>query len=263
MLDDLGVKASLCPGVLDLPGAKGVCQTDPMAFADLKNDFVFRRVFGKHPSILRGLLNDLLERTGERAIESIEYLPGEPLLLAEGAKPSVLEVRCRERSGATFVVEMQLLHVAGFSNRVVYNAYKAYVDQRKASEPYTTLSICDFALWPDADQDAANQPRVPMLSRWGFCEQASGVPGLPQVQYAFLELAKLPAARPTTGAGYWAWLFVHAPELTEVPADLPPGPHREALELANEASFSADEREAYRRVIDESQQAREVDGEPT
>jgi hypothetical protein len=38
-----------------------------MAFADLKNDFVFRRIFATHPDILRGLLNDLLEdreRTG-------------------------------------------------------------------------------------------------------------------------------------------------------------------------------------------------------
>ncbi|KYF80983.1 hypothetical protein BE17_28760 [Sorangium cellulosum] len=48
-----------------------------MRFADLKNDFVFRRIFANHPDILRGLLNDLLERQGERAIEVIEYLPSE------------------------------------------------------------------------------------------------------------------------------------------------------------------------------------------
>jgi hypothetical protein len=51
-----------------------------------------------------------------------------------------------------------------------------------------------------------------------------------QVQYAFLELPKLPHRKPDTGALQWAWLFVHAPELTEVPADLPPGPHRDAME---------------------------------
>jgi hypothetical protein len=37
-----------------------------MVFADLKNDYIFRRIFGTHPDILRGLLNDLLERTGDR-----------------------------------------------------------------------------------------------------------------------------------------------------------------------------------------------------
>lgn len=70
-----------------------------MVFADLKNDFVFRRIFAKHPNILRGLLNDLLDRQGDRTIEGIEYLPSEQLPLVSGAKLSILDVRCRDRSG--------------------------------------------------------------------------------------------------------------------------------------------------------------------
>jgi hypothetical protein len=236
----------------------------PLVFADLKNDFVFRRIFAKHPDILRGLLNDLLDRRGDQAIEAIEYLPSEQLPRVAGAKLSILDVRCRDRSGTTFVVEMQLLHVAGFINRVVYNACKAYVDQLKAGEPYTKLtdvvaiSICDFVLWPDAEQDEAELPRVPMLSRWNMAERSSGNHGLLQVQYAFLELPKLPKERPgAPGADLWAWLFVHTPELTEVPSDLPPGPYREAVELANEATFTQAELDAYRKVMDEIQQARD------
>jgi hypothetical protein len=244
-----------------------------MAFADLKNDFVFRRIFATHPDILRGLLNDLLDRRDGEAIISIEYLPSEQLPLVTGAKLSILDVRCKDRAGTTFVVEMQLIHVAGFINRVVYNGCKAYADQLKAGEPYTKLtdvvaiSICDFDLWPDAEQDKQQLPRVPMLSRWymtesisashRLAENKSGTNRLLQVQYAFLELPKLPRRKPDTGALQWAWLFVHAPELTEVPADLPPGPFRQALELANEATFSPAEFEAYRKVMDEIQQARE------
>lgn len=234
-----------------------------MVFADLKNDFVFRRIFAKHPDLLRSLLNDLLERRGDQIIEAIEYLPSEQLPLVTGAKLSILDVRCRDRSGTTFVVEMQLLHVTGFLNRVIFNACKAYVDQLKAREPYTKLtdvvaiSICDFALWPDAEQDAAKLPRVPMLSRWNMTERGSGNHGLLQVQYAFLELPKLPAVRPESGAELWAWLFVHASDLTEVPPELPPGPYREAVELANEATFTQLELDAYRKVMDEIQQARE------
>jgi PD-(D/E)XK nuclease family transposase len=236
-----------------------------MSFADLKNDFVFRRIFARRPDLLRALLNDLLERTGERAIEAVEYLPSEQLPVVEGAKLSILDVRCRDKAGTTFVVEMQLLHVAGFGNRVVYNACKAYVDQLREGEPYTKLadvvavSICDFALWPDVGQDAAGQPRVPMLSRWSVTERTSGASGLLQVQYAFLELPKLGASKPPAGAGadWWAWLFVHAPELREVPPELPEGPYREALALANRATFTTAEQEAYRKVMDEIQQARE------
>jgi predicted transposase/invertase (TIGR01784 family) len=235
-----------------------------MIFADLKNDFVFRRIFATHPEILRGLLNDLLERTGQQTIEAVEYLPGEQLPLVMGAKLSILDVRCKDRSGTTFVVEMQLIHVPGFINRVVYNACKAYVSQLKEAEKYSKLtdvvaiSICDFELWPDADQRRQNLPLIPMLSRWNMTEKSSGNEGLLQVQYAFLELPKLPAKKPEAGAALWAWLFVHAPELEEVPADLPPGPFREALLLANKATFTQEELDAYQKVIDEIQQVRDL-----
>jgi len=235
-----------------------------MAFADLKNDFVFRRIFATHPDILRGLLNDLLDRRGEETIVSIEYLPSEQLPLVLGAKLSILDVRCKDQAGTTFVVEMQLIHVPGFINRVVYNACKSYVSPLKASDKYTKLmdviaiSICDFELWPDAQQDQQQLPRVPMLSRWNMTERTSGSPGLLQVQYAFLELPKLPERKPDTGASQWAWLFVNAPHLKAVPAELPPGPHREALALANKATFTDEELDAYEKVNAEIQQVQEL-----
>jgi len=94
---------------------------------------------------------------------------------------------------------MQLIHVAGFINRVIYNGCKAYADQLKAGESYkltdvVAISICDFELWPDAEQDAQKLPRVPMLSRWymtesisdnhRFPENQAGTNRLLQVQYA-------------------------------------------------------------------------------
>ena len=236
-----------------------------MAFADLKNDFIFRRIFGTHPDILRGLLNDLLDRRDEATIVSLEYLPGELLPVVEGAKLSILGVRCQDRAGTTFVVKMQLIHHPGFINRVVYNTCKAHAGQLKAGDWYTKLtdvvaiSICDFELWPDAKQDQKQLPRVPMLSRWNMTERGSKNDGLLQVQYAFLELPKMPSRRPEApGADLWAWLFVHAPELTEVPADLAPGPYGEALELANKAKFTAAELQAYENARDEIRQVLEI-----
>jgi predicted transposase/invertase (TIGR01784 family) len=239
-----------------------------MIFADLKNDFVFRRIFGAHPDLLCGLLNDLLERTGAQAIETLEYLPSEQIPHLEGWKLSILDVRCKDRSGTTFVVEMQLVHHSGFINRVVYNACKAYARQLKPGEWYTALqdvvaiTICDFELWPEAEQTKAGLPPVPMLSRWDMVERSSKNHGLLQVQYAFLELPKLPKQRPATpGAELWAWLFVHAPELTEIPTELVAGPYREALELANQAKFTPGELEAYEKTRDEIRQVIEIAAE--
>jgi hypothetical protein len=190
--------------------------------------------------------------------------------LVAGAKLSVLDVRCKDRGGNRFVVEMQLIHVSGFLNRVIYNGCKAYADQLAAGSPYASLtdvvaiSICDFELWPDAEQDQKKLCRVPMLSRWYVTERSLSREDLHkdpnkllQVQYAFLELPKLPGEKPVTGAALWAWLFVHAPELTDIPADLPAGPYREALELANQARFTQLELDAYRKAMDEIQQARD------
>jgi PD-(D/E)XK nuclease family transposase len=236
-----------------------------MMFADLKNDFVFRRIFATHPDILRGLLNDLLDRHDETTIVGLEYLPSEQLPLAKGSKLSILDVRCKDRAGTTFIVEMQLIHHQGFVNRVVCNACKAYAGQLKEGDPYTKLadvvavSICDFNLWPDDQQETQGLPRVPMLSRWNMTERSSKNHGLLQVQYAFLELPKVPPQRPEKpGADLWAWLFVHAPELTEMPADFSPGPFRDALELAVQAKFSPTELEAYQKVRDEIRQVLEM-----
>jgi hypothetical protein len=239
-----------------------------MAFADLKNDYIFRRIFATHPDILRRLLNDLLERRDAQTIEQIEYLPSEQFPVVEGAKLSILDVRCKDRAGTTFVVEMQLIHHPGFINRVVYNACKAYAGQLKEGDWYTKLmdvvaiSICDFELWPDKAQDEKELPRVPMLSRWNMTERGSKNHGLLQVQYAFLELPKMPDRRPQqSGADLWAWLFVHAPELTEVPADLTPGPYGDALELANKAKFTVAELQAYEKARDEIRQVLEIAAE--
>lgn len=235
-----------------------------MAFADLKNDFAFRRIFVNYADLLCSLLNDLLERSGKQTIETIEYLPIEQYPLAAGAKLSILDVRCKDRSGTTFVVEMQLVHVDGFINRWVYNACKMYIGLQE-SERYAqvtdvvVISICEFELWPDAKQWAQGLPLVPVLSRWNMTERKSEDDGLLQVQYVFLELPKLASERPREpGAELWAWLFVHAPELTEIPADLRSEPHRRTLELANKATFTQGELEAYRRVIDEIHQAEEL-----
>jgi predicted transposase/invertase (TIGR01784 family) len=240
------------------------CKTVRVGYADLKNDVVFRKVFGQHPRVLAGLLNDLLERSGEREITELEYLPGEQVPLVLGLKLSILDVWCRERGGATFIVEMQVLHVTGFLNRVVYNACKAYVGALKKGATYGELvdvvavSICDFVLWPDAERDAAMAPRVPLVSRWSMAEQASGHRSLGQVQYVFVELPKLGDEVPDSINERWAAIFAHAQDLepqslVDVPLTMA---QREALELAREETFTPAERDAIERSHEEVDQVR-------
>ncbi|MFO0624954.1 MAG: PD-(D/E)XK nuclease family transposase [Polyangiales bacterium] len=194
----------------------------------------------------------------------LEYLTGEQVPLVLGLKLSILDVRCREPGGATFIVEMQVLHVTGVLNRVVYNACKAYVGALKKGATdgelvdVVAVSICDFVLWPDAERDAANASRVPLVSRWSMAEQASGHRALGQVQYVFAELPKLGDEVPDSPNERWAAFFAHAQDLE--PRSLVDVPltsaQREALELAREETFTPAERDAIERSHEEVDQVR-------
>jgi hypothetical protein len=81
------------------------------------------------------------------------------------------------------------------------------------------VTICNFNLWPE--QDERGRFTVPMLSRWRMQEQHSGERGLPQVQYAFLELPKYAAGdAPQTLIDRWSYFFREATHLSEIPSAL-------------------------------------------
>jgi predicted transposase/invertase (TIGR01784 family) len=232
-------------------------------FADPKTDFVFKRIFGAEARkpLLIALLNNLLEFEGDRRIVDVEHLTGEQHVDVAELKLSIVDVKCTDATGRRFVVEMQVLKVEGIEKRVVYNASKAYVMQLRNAEEYPGLcdvfgvTICNFNLW--TERDAQGRYKVPMLSRWRMQEQHSGERGLPQVQYAFLELPKYDAGdAPTTLVERWAYFFREAKNLNVVPSPLSEGPFREALEVSRTAGFTAAEWEAYERAKMAEQDAR-------
>jgi len=232
-------------------------------FADPKTDFVFKRIFGveARKPLLIALLNNLLEFEGDRCIVDVQHLTGEQHVDVAELKLSIVDVKCTDATGRRFVVEMQVLKVEGIEKRVVYNASKAYVMQLRDAEEYPTLcdvfgvTICNFNLW--TDKDGQGRFKVPMLSRWRMQEQHSGAPGLPQVQYAFLELPKYEAGdAPKTLVEKWAYFFREAKNLSVVPSPLSEGPFRDALEVSRTASFSVGEWEAYERAKMAEQDAR-------
>jgi hypothetical protein len=112
-----------------------------------------------------------------------------------------------------------------------------------------------FNLWPEHDD--AGRFKVPMLSRWRTQEQHSGETGLPQIQYAFLELPKYAAGdAPRTLTDRWAYFFREAKNLSVVPPALSEEPFRGALEVTRMATFSSEEWEAYERAKMAEQDAR-------
>ncbi len=225
-------------------------------FADPKTDFVFKKIFGteEHKPLLIALLNGLLELDEEHRIVSVELLSPEQRPAVSELKYSIVDVKCVDATGTTYVVEMQVLNVEGFEKRVVYNVAKAYTSQLDPGQPYPELNdvigvtICDFELWPQREP-AASAAQVPMLSRWRMQEQHGGARGLGQLQFVFLELAKYDASRePQTVVEKWAYFFREARNLRVVPEALSARPFADALEAARIARFTDEEWDAYIRA---------------
>jgi predicted transposase/invertase (TIGR01784 family) len=111
-----------------------------MRYLDPKNDLIFKRVFGEHPKILISFLNALLPLDQGQEIIEIEYLPAElvpelPFII----KNSLVDVRCIDKNGRQFLVEMQMLWTDSFKSRVLFNAAKAFVRQLDKGVEYKGL----------------------------------------------------------------------------------------------------------------------------
>ena len=110
-----------------------------MRYLDPKADLTFKKVFGEHPDLVISLLNALLPlETDEEGME-IEYLPAELVPENPLRKNSIVDVRCKDKCGRQYLVEMQMVWSPEFQQRVLFNASKAYVRQVKTGEEYELL----------------------------------------------------------------------------------------------------------------------------
>ena len=86
-----------------------------MRYLDPKADLTFKKVFGEHPALVISLLNALLPfETEDEKIESVEYLPIELVPDTPLKKNSIVDVRCRDKRGRVFIVEMQMIWSPAF-----------------------------------------------------------------------------------------------------------------------------------------------------
>ena len=111
-----------------------------MRYLDPKADLTFKKVFGEHPDLVISFLNALLPfETAEEEITWVEYLNPELVPMNPLRKDSIVDVRCRDRAGRQFIVEMQMMWTSAYKQRVLFNASKAYVSQLDRGGNYDLL----------------------------------------------------------------------------------------------------------------------------
>jgi len=214
-----------------------------MRFIDPKIDFAFKKIFGSSDSkdILINFLNAILYE-GQPLIEDLEIIDSQPENPTLGVQETRLDVKATINGDRIALVEIQLINVPSFGNRVLYNAAKSYSQQLTGKDRYErlktviSLKIADFEMFE-------NQPEF--MSRFVFQEkeQQFECPDT-AIELVFIELPKFSkelAALETT-ADQWIYFLKNTSTLETVPETLSAIPEiQKAFRIATEDNFTQEE----------------------
>jgi len=220
-------------------------------YLDPKYDLIFKRVFGEHKNLCISLINSLLMFEGEQRVAEIEYQTNELIPELPILKNSIVDVRCIDKAGRQFIVEMQMNWTDDFKNRVLFNASKAYVVQLDKSQevkllqPVYAINLVNrnFENSPEMANEYYHHYKIVNIKHTD--KQIKGL------EFVFIELKKF---RPSNRADrrlheLWLRFLTEIDELTtEVPEELLAEPDiREAIGYVRESAFSKAEKYAYDR----------------
>ncbi|WP_065106837.1 Rpn family recombination-promoting nuclease/putative transposase [Wolbachia endosymbiont of Nomada ferruginata] len=186
-------------------------------FLDPKLDLTFKKIFGteKNKNILIHFLNDILGFTEINTIQEVEFLSTimDPEIASD--KQSIVDVLCRDSSGARYVIEMQLTRDKGFEKRAQLYAAKAYSRQLDKSGNYIDLkkvffiAISNCNLLPE---------EVDYISTHNIRDIKTNGHYLKDFQFVFIELpkfAKNKVEQLESIVERWCFFFKYAEETTE------------------------------------------------
>ena len=108
-------------------------------YLDPRFDITFKAVFAEHADLIISFLNAILPLGEDELVTEVEYLPSELLPVQFDKKNSIVDVRCKDKVGRQFIVEMQMYWTDEFKQRVLFNASKAYVKQLDGGKSYRSL----------------------------------------------------------------------------------------------------------------------------
>lgn len=185
-------------------------------FLDPKNDFLFKRLFGKEQNkdILIYFINSILHLSGESAVQDVTYLQTDQNPEYAYKKQSMVDVLCRDLKGTQFIIEMQVAKFSGFEERAQFYAAKAYINQMNAGEKYEELkevifiALTDYVMFPDKPDWKSDHAT---LDKKTFAQD------LKAFSFTFIELPKFTKTinELTTIEEKWVYFFKHAHETME------------------------------------------------
>jgi predicted transposase/invertase (TIGR01784 family) len=223
-----------------------------MKFLDVKTDFAFKKVFGSEGSkdILISFLNALVTFPDGEIIEDLTIVDPYQIPLLKGMKDSYVDVKARLSNKTSVIIEMQVLNVEGFEQRILYNAAKSYSSQLVKGKKYYLLNpviaitITDF----DMFKDIADFKTVFRLLEKQHLIEYSG-----DIELIFIELPKFEKTETELVDIIDKWIFFvkNSGSLEYIPETLSQSPEIvHAFQIANEAGLTPEEHEAQWKRLD-------------
>ncbi len=216
-----------------------------MRFVDVKSDIAFKKIFGneRKKEILVSFLNAVLDLRGDREIGDIEILNPYQMPKMEGLKETILDIKAVDKSGVTFIVEIQVQKQKGFEKRVLYYTSKAYIAQLGKGDDYHVLNqviyigIVDFKIF-----NGDNYLTRHMILNTDTLNQE-----LKDFEFNFIELPKFTKTEDEVDSivEKWVYFIKNAYSLEMVPKSADFVEIKEAYEIANEGTWSKKEFEVY------------------
>jgi predicted transposase/invertase (TIGR01784 family) len=220
-----------------------------MRFISPKTDFAFKKIFGSTDSkdILISFLNALIYNANP-VIQDLEIIDPYNTKDVVDLKDSYLDVKALLDNGSTVLIEMQVLNVASFAKRVIYNLTKTYANQLKYGQGYShlkpaiALTITDFQMFDQTQR---------FLTHFGLKEKQELFDYTdPEIELIFVELPKftknLDELENLTDK--WIYFIKEAPSLEMIPPTFHQVPELDkAMNIANQANLSAEELEKLQK----------------
>jgi len=220
-----------------------------LRFISPKTDFAFKKIFGSTDSkdILISFLNALIYEANP-VIQDLEIIdPYNPREVVD-LKDSYLDVKALLDNGSTVLIEMQVLNLAFFEKRVIYNLTKTYGNQLKYGEGYSylkpviALTITDFLMF---DQTQRYLTRFSLKENQELFDYPD-----PEIELIFVELPKFTKTLDQLESltDKWIYFIKEAPSLEVIPPTFSQFPELDkAMNIANQANFSVEEVEKLRK----------------
>lgn len=229
-------------------------------FLDPRADIVFKKVFGEHADLLISFLNAVMPLSSP--IRHITYLPSEQAPDIPELKRPIVDVRCEDNDGRTFIVEMQMEWSAAFSKRILYTVSQAYVHQLNRGQSYKNLCpVYGLALLNENCDDGEQ-----WYHHYRLQHKEESHKTLDGVEIILLELQKFhPRNWKEKRLGVlWLRFLKEIMNCETIPTDFEESPEIiKACQLAQESAYSKAELRAYNEYWDAIQIERTLveDGE--